>query len=342
LLQKDAKQKFPLDFERNPLHAVHRRRNRKKMKKTNLFAVLALAATPAFLHAQTTSYSDVVGYSKISLPAGSSAIAPGFVKAAVFSGSSTITGQAFSGSFASSLNPTSFSDRPNYPTHYVEITSGAYEGYSFDVNAAGASGIQTDGIPTALNGATVSVVIRPHVTLNDLVQGQVGLVDYSDAVNIINLDGTTTTRFYAEGSWLAEDFTTPAGHTVVYPGTGLVFSAGGAQITTQGVVKPNKTVVPLSTVAVNIVGPSNPSSATLVNNLGIASSLSPYSDGFNVFSTDGNLSTVATFFSDGSGILDSGFAALDPAATDSVPSNSAIAVSVTADTAWIINSPLAP
>jgi hypothetical protein len=33
LLQKDAKQKFPLDFERNPLHVVHRRRNRKKMKK---------------------------------------------------------------------------------------------------------------------------------------------------------------------------------------------------------------------------------------------------------------------------------------------------------------------
>jgi hypothetical protein len=312
------------------------------MKKTNLLAILALAATPAFLHAQTTSYSEVVGYSNISLPAGSCAIAPGFVKAAVFSGSSTINGQTFSGSFTASLNPTSFGDRPNYPTHYVEITSGSYEGYSFDVDVAGSSGIQTDGIPSALDGATVSIVIRPHLTLNDLVQGQVGLIDYSDAVNIINLDGTTTTRFYADSSWLAEDFTTPAGHTVVYPGTGLVFSAGGAQITTQGVVKANKTVVPLSTAAVNIVGPSNPSSDTLVNNLGIATSLAPYSDGFNVFSMDGNLATVATFFSDGSGILDSGFSPLDPTATDSVPSNSAIAVSVTADTAWVINSPLAP
>ena len=41
----------------------------KKMKKTNLLAVLALAATPAFLHAQTTNYSDVVGYTTLNVRA---------------------------------------------------------------------------------------------------------------------------------------------------------------------------------------------------------------------------------------------------------------------------------
>ena len=37
------------------------------MKKTNLFAVLALAATPALLHAQTTNFSDIVGYTTLNV-----------------------------------------------------------------------------------------------------------------------------------------------------------------------------------------------------------------------------------------------------------------------------------
>ena len=59
------------------------------MRKTNLFAILALAATPAFLHAQTTSYSDVVGYNQMSFPAGNSAHTATFVKANVFQGAAT-------------------------------------------------------------------------------------------------------------------------------------------------------------------------------------------------------------------------------------------------------------
>jgi hypothetical protein len=301
---------------------------------------LGVLTTPVF--GQSTVSTPVVGFSKITLPAGSVAIAPSFVKAAVFSGTAGITGQTFSGSFSTALNPTTFSDRQNYPTHYVEITSGVYEGLSFDVDNAGPTGITTSGIPTALNGQSVSIVVRPHLTLNDLVQGQVGLSDYSDAVSIQNSDGSTTTRFYAEGGWIAEDYTTPAGHTVIYPGTGLVFSAGGATLTTSGQVKSTKTMVPLYASAVNIVGPANPSSSTLVNQLGIASALGAYSDGFNVFSTDGNLSTVATYFSDGSGILDSGYSPLDPTSGDSVESNAAMAVSVSQDSFWTVSSPLNP
>ena len=70
LLQSHAKQKFPLDFERNPLHAVERRRKLKKMKKTNLFAILTLATAPALLHAQTTNFSDIVGYQTSTIPVG--------------------------------------------------------------------------------------------------------------------------------------------------------------------------------------------------------------------------------------------------------------------------------
>ena len=310
------------------------------MKKTNVIAVLALAATPVLLKAQTTSYSDVVGYSKISAAAGTVAVTPGFVKAAKFSGSATITGQSLniSGLTADSLNASSYGDRPNYPTHYVEITSGTYEGYSFDIVSNTASSVTAQNIPSALNGQSVSVVIRPHFVLDDIASAS--MADYADAVNLINPDGSTSTRFYAGGSWIAEDFSTPAGHTVIYPGQAVVLSTGGASITTQGVVKATKTAIPLYAAAVNFVGPLNPSGNTLVNSLGIAGGLTPYADGINVFSSDGNLTATATYFSDGSSILDSGFSPLDPNATDNVQVNSGFAVSVASDTYWVVPSPI--
>lgn len=311
------------------------------MKKTNIIAILALAATPTFLHA-VDSYSDVVGYSKVSAASGTVLVVPGFVKASKYSGSSTITGQTFnaSGLTANALNASNFNDRPNYPTHYVEITSGSYEGYSFDIVSNTTGQITVSGIPSGLNGQNVTIAVRPHMTLDDLVAP--GLADYTDAVNIINADGSSSTRFYASNSWLAEDFSTPAGHTVVYPGSGYTLTSGGATITTTGVVKSTKTAVPLYSAAVNYVGPMNPGGTTKVNNLGIASILAPYTDGFNVASNDGNMQTTATYFSDGAGILDSGFSNLDPAALDNVSSNAGFTVSVSADSYWIMPSPLNP
>ena len=313
------------------------------MKKNHLIAVLALAATPAFLHAQTTSYSEVVGYSQISAPSGTVLVVPGFVKSAIYTSSSSISGQNFSASglSAGALNSSTYTDgRPNYPTHYVEITAGAYEGYSFDIVSNTSGQITVLDLPSALNGQTVSIAVRPHTTLDDLIAP--GLSDYTDAVNIINSDGTTTTRFYASNSWIAEDFSTPAGHTVIYPGSGYTLSSGGVTITTQGTVKTTKTAVPLYAAAVNYVGPMNPGGSTKVNNLGIAGNLSPYTDGFNVASNDGNMLTTATYFSDGTGILDSGFSNLDPNAADNVSSNAGFTVSVSADTVWIMPSPLNP
>ena len=310
------------------------------MKNTNLLAVLTLAATPAFLHAQTTSYSDVVGYSNVNASSGTVLIVPGFVKASAYSGSATISGQNLSatGLTTGALNTSNHSDRPNYPTHYVEITAGTYEGYSFDIASNTATQITAVGLPSELNGQTVSIVVRPHVTLDDLLAP--GLADYTHAVNIINPDGSSTTRFYASNSWIAEDFATPAGHTVIYPGSGYTLSSGGVTLTLTGVVKATKTAVPLYAAAVNYVGPMNPGGNSRVNDLGIAPVLAPYTDGFNVASNDGNMQTTATYFSDGAGILDSGFSNLDPNATDNVTSNAGFTVSVSADGYWIMPSPL--
>ena len=245
------------------------------MKNTNLLAVLTLAATPAFLHAQTTSYSDSVEYSNVNASSGTVLIVPGFVKASAYSGSATISGQNLSatGLTTGALNTSNHSDRPNYPTHYVEITAGTYEGYSFDIASNTATQITSVGLPSELNGQTVSIVVRPHVTLDDLLAP--GLADYTDAVNIINPDGSSTTRFYASNSWIAEDFATPAGHTVIYPGSGYTLSSGGVTLTLTGVVKATKTAVPLYAAAVNYVGPMNPGGNSRVNDLGIAPVLAP-------------------------------------------------------------------
>lgn len=293
--------------------------------------------------AQTVS-TPVVGFSKVNLPAGTVYLVPGFVKAPVFSGSSLVSGQSFAanGLVAGSLNGSNFNDRPNYPKYYVEITSGPYEGYSFDINSNTSSAVSVIGVPSALSGSTVSIVIRPHVVLDDLVQGQVGLLDYDSAVNMPNPDGTTTTRFYASGSWIAEDFSTPAGHTVIYPGNAVALSSSGGSLTTTGVVKSTKTAVPLYSAAVNYVGQMNPSSATMINKLNMAAPLSPYLDGFNTFSTDGSMTTIGTYFSDGAAILDAGYNPLDQNSADAVNSNFGFAVSVSSDTVWVMPSLLNP
>lgn len=313
-------------------------------QKEALFLICSLLMTTLGLHSQSTVSTPIVGFRKTSLPSGSVCVVPGFVKSPVYQGSSLITGQtlAVSGLTAGSLNSSNFNDRPNYPTHYVEIVAGVYEGYTYDVASNTANQVTVSGLPSSLNGQTVSIAIRRHVTLDDLAQGNNGLLDYSDAVNIMNSDGSSTTRIYVSGSWVAEDFSSPAGHTVIYPGNGVVFSSGGATITTTGVVKSTKTAVPLYAAAVNYVGRQNPSGESKVVNLGIGTSLLPYSDGFNVPSFDGSMATVGTYYSDGSAMLDAGYSPLASNATDSVPADSGIQVSVGSDAVWIMQSPLNP
>ena len=309
------------------------------MKKLKVALAILVAAVMAG-NAQTTVNSDIVGYSKISAPSGTVALVPGFVKSPKFAGSVTFSGQSFAitGLSLGELDQSNFSDRPNYPTHYVEITAGAYEGYSYDIAANTASSVIAANVPSAIDGQTVSVVIRPHVTLDDIASAS--MAEYSDAVNLINPDGSTTTRYYAAGSWIAEDFSTAAGHTVIYPGQAVLLSSGGVEIITTGVVKTTKTAVPLYAAAVNYVGPLSPGGDTKVIQLQIAPSLAVYSDGFNQFTTDGTMTTIGTYYSDGVDVLDAGFSPLPSTATDSITTNTGFALSAGADGYWIMPSPL--
>jgi len=100
------------------------------MKKLNVTLAILVAAVMAG-NAQTTVTSGIVGYSKLNINQGGRLIAPVFHHQPVYVGSSTITSGVLSvsGLTAGSLNQTSFSDRPNFPTHYVKIvSSGSFEG----------------------------------------------------------------------------------------------------------------------------------------------------------------------------------------------------------------------
>jgi len=310
------------------------------MKKLNVALAILVTAVMAG-NAQTTVTSDVVGYSKISAPSGTVIIVPTFVKPNLYAGSSVIAADGF-GCTAFSTGARSPNSGSSYPKSYVEITSGAFEGYTFDINSNTATKLSAAGIPANLVGQTVTIAVRDHLTLDDFVSGQTGLVDYDSGVSIYNPNGTTSVRYFASPSWVADDFSTPAGDTVIYPGSGFTLSSGGASFTFTGMVKATKTVVPLYTGAVNIVGPLNPSTAKYITQIGIASALDPYNDGINSFSTNGQMSINTTYYSDGTDILDSGFSNLVPTVSDNVPVNQGFVVTVSQNRNWTYNSPLNP
>jgi hypothetical protein len=309
------------------------------MKKTNLLAILTLAATPAFLHAQTTSYSEVVGYQKIPLPYGGKAVAPTFVKANVFSGSATITGSTVtvgSGALTGlSLGPTLFSPPVvNFPRYYAEVVSSnsLFYGYNFDISSANTGDSFTSpNIPVGLSGP-VSIAIRAHVTLDDLDPAN---MSDGDSVTIYDSQGNSSTYYQASSSWVDSNGNPGFGHVPVYPGTGFVF-AGQTQantITVTGTVKNTPTAVPVYVNAyANIVAAINPSTIVNYANQNLAASIG---DGaaFTRYTGDGSFIEDSTFYSASGDVYDSNG---NKTTSALVSGGEAVNVgSLAADTYWI-------
>lgn len=311
------------------------------MAMVTLVSLIVLGNNPSV--AQTVS-TPIVGFSKVSAPSGTIVVVPSFVKANRFQGSVTLSGQNFavSGFSANQLAPSSYTDgRPNYPRTYVEITSGTYEGTVLDILSNTSSSVTVSGAPTELNGQSVNIAIRDHFTLDDLAQGQAGLVDYDSGVTLYNSDGTTSIRYYATGSWVADDYSTPAGNTIIYPGQGVTLSTAPATLTLSGSVKPTKTVVPLyAGGVVNLVGPGNPSGNDSLDAINIAASLAPYEDGINSFSSNGLMTIAETYYSNGTEILNSSYEPLPAPAY--VTSNSGFVVTVSSAKTWVLPKIVSP
>jgi len=243
-----------------------------------------------------------VGFSKVSFPVGTRAVVPGFVKPAIFSSTAILNGQTLSttGIASGALAPTSFTGGiPNFPTHYVEITSGAYEGYSFDVISNTGSAVTVEGMPGGLNGTSVNFVIRPHITLGDLDFSDIP--DGSVVVNIFNSPVVKAKSYLYDsgGTWYDGSGSYVLNHAVIYPGTGFSVNNGDNstfEINFTGVVKATKTVVPVYKDATqNLVGPVNPSANSTF--AAWAAPL-PIDTIANILSTTGNNSVTLTLLTD--------------------------------------------
>ena len=280
------------------------------MKKINLL-IGTFLTTVALSHA-VDSYSDVVGYQKITLPVGGKAIAPTFIKPSVHRGDASVSGSGatFSGTPLQglSLGPTTFSTADNFPKYYAEVvsTNSPFCGYSFDISSNTASSISSANIPAGLTGS-VTIEIRPHVTLGDLDPTS---MNDGDSVNFVNdPSGNQYTFYMIGGDWYNGNFNPGYSHVPIYPGTGVIFSGQTSEvtITLKGTVKETKTVVPVYMSSYgNIVAPVNPGSAVNYASQGFTESLN---DGaaFTQYTSDGSFVENATFYTISGGIYDANF-----------------------------------
>jgi len=314
------------------------------MKKNHLIAVLALAATPAFLHAQTTSYSEAVGYSTSTFPGGTSGHGVGFVKPAIFTGSATkLSTSSISVSGLTAAN-NSLAPSGGLPTHYVEIISGANEGLNVDVVSNTGTTVVVDADLSSI-GSSENIAIRPHVKASDVFAGNSSLGDFNDTFIVYNSDGSTSSllRDSTSATGWVDPATFSAADLVIYPGQAFLLNTSGAgSFTFSGSVKATATLVPLYSGSVNLVTAANPSSNPNIQSSGLGDNLSAFND------------TVGTFSSDGSFVQNSNYLwagdpdkFIDPNTFGTVtgvslPGLEAILVGVAADTNWKAPAPYQP
>ena len=231
------------------------------MKKTHLLAVLTLAATPAFLHAQTTNYSDIVGYTTTVVKGtGSSGSSQFFSfipvqlqKDKIFQGSAIASGTSVTLTGAS-LTSGALNAGSTYPTHYLLLTSGSSAGLTTDVASNTTGGVTTvDDFSSYIN-AGASVAIVPHVKITDVlgVSGSQKIAGGStasaaDNIYLVGSDGNLKTFYYKTGvgAGLKNSLNQDATGLVVYPGemilVGRKTTADTASIVQTGIVPTSDT-----------------------------------------------------------------------------------------------------
>ena len=315
------------------------------MKKI-LAPITLMAVLSVTIKAQTTSYSDVVGYLQKSFPSGTSAHGVGFVLAEKFRGVAssksgdilTVAGAGFSAD--------QFAPVGGLPSHYILLTSGAQAGLVADILSNTTTSVTVGSGDLSGVSYNPSFVIRPHLKASTLFANSSGLEDYADTLNIFNSDGTTTSLLRdstATTGWV-DAASLSAIDAVIYPGQGyLLNTTSGGSFTTTGVVNPDQVAVPVFAGLVNLVSGSDPSSAVPLQTSGIGNGLELFADTVGKFSTDGNLTQNGTYLWAGSS--DGGFvdpASLAPVTGVNFAGTEAVIVNSTFNTTWKIKSPLTP
>lgn len=270
------------------------------MKKTYWILALAFAALSSFLQAQTTSYSDVVGYNVISVPKGSSLQGVNFVNqteyvgtvSAVSSSTVTLSGLSVTANAWALTDGVPETEPANLPRYYLDVLSGSLAGYVFDIVSNSTTQVTLDSAPVGLNGSQVAV--RRHITLGQLASQATGLTSNVDSITIFNNNGTQLDATWDGTNWVDLTNFVYGDDYVVYPGTGFVVNAANAfTVNSTGLVKTTPTVVEVFNGAVNIVTTMNPSVGSNVT-LGQAN--------FGEFLTK-NADTLSTFTTSAGGQL---------------------------------------
>ena len=164
------------------------------------------------LKAQTSvAYSPVYGYNTVYLDPGANIITDPFVNPPIYSGNAVVDGTTFT---INNIITNNIIDVP----HYVEVTSTNYNGYIFDITTNTKNIITATNVPSELQGQTLAINVRKHVTLQQFVSNSTGLEDYSDALSTPDGNDGWVTYIYISNGIVAGDFITPADNAILYPG----------------------------------------------------------------------------------------------------------------------------
>ena len=292
--------------------------------------------------AQSTVSTPIVGFNTLSFPSGNSTHAATFVKGNVFQG--TATSKTTSVLNVSSASLSALGPVDGLPTHYVKITSGAMEGYVFDVLSNTANSITIDGDMSQAE-ATPSFVIRSHVKASELFSGNSSLSAGLDTVTVFNADGTSTVLLWVGSDsatgWVDAVTEAPL-DAIIYPGQGFVLTTvGSGSYRFQGTVETTPTVVPIFPGAVNLVTLASPGTGTrALQTSGLGSNLTSGLDTVEFWSQDGSLSSTEVYLWAGT----DGFVNVvtEEPATKNVGSTEVMNVTVVSPTTWKSPSPLTP
>lgn len=308
----------------------------------------ALALTSTLAQAQT-AVTGALGYYTQELPAGGSLVSIGLVSKSDFSGA--MSGMT-AGSPSSTIHQTGASWTPGaFSNHYVEIREGQWEGLVLDIVSNGTDSVVVNGDigPSGFNlSGTAKYLVRAHATLDTIFPGGAGLsTGLADFVTIFDSNGGQKNFANNGGSWIEFPFFVSAGTEKIYPGQGILITASGARTITIGgneisTVKNSKTLVPVYSGVVNLVGLINPlvatgatdpiyPSETTLGEMGFADTPTPFApvaDFVQLFAS-GGLTSLGAYTYDGTKMVD--FPAFTDASAVKVTVGNAFSIAPSAD-----------
>ena len=272
--------------------------------KIKSLLILKLIATSAL-----ATESEIVGTCEYEIPQGNSLWSVPFVGETSFSGRVIdLTWDASTGETLITVNTDGMSPGA-FSNHYLEFGDGSQAGFNLDISSNSNGEIWVTGDATA-EGLSVGdrVIVRSHVTMSTAFPDGSGLVPFVDTISLFNSGGNRLDLFWNSigGFWM-DVFGTPHDDEVIRPGQGfLIFSSQSINIKFGGQgdlshVKTSPTLSLAEANSINLIGASNPffGESTAFIDLGLEESLAPFLDSVSLFSTDGSLSLIGTYLSDG-------------------------------------------